>query len=210
MGREWYQITIVHEFIMVQEGQVVFTSKKQWYAMSSPYGREMQTVKALKTYETDVESFLPLERFERMTGQKNRTRKISERPVVRNLLFVNATRSKMHELKQRYNTMLQFKMKPLQGGGFIPIIVPDKQMEDFRRLYDHVDKSALQFFSPEDLDKLNLRPNARVRIEDGLFAGIEGYYQQVKGAKGKRFIVKIEGFMACAAFLTECRFISIK
>lgn len=195
---------------MVQEGQVVFTSKKQWYAMSSPYGREMQTVKALETYETDVEPFVPMERFERMTGQKNRTRKITERPVVRNLLFVNATAGKMRELKQRYNTMLQFKMKPLQGGGFIPIIVPDKQMEDFKRLYDHVDTSALQFFRPEDMDKLNLRPNARVRIEDGLFAGIEGYYQQVKGAKGKRFIVKIEGFMACAAFLTECRFISLK
>lgn len=189
---------------------MAFSPKKQWYAMSSPYGREMQTVKALETYETDVEPFVPMERFERMTGQKNRVRKITERPVVRNLLFVNATAGKMHELKQKYNTMLQFKMKPQVGGGFIPIIVPDKQMDDFKRLYDHVDTSALQFFRPEDLEKLNLRPNARVRIEDGLFAGIEGYYQQVKGAKGKRFIVKIEGFMACAAFLTECRFISLK
>lgn len=183
--------------------------KKQWYAMSSPYGRELQAVKALAP-DTEVRTFLPMERYERMVGQKTRTRKITERPVVRNLLFVNATSDKMHQLKQEHNTMLQFKVKPQIGGGYLPIIVPDKQMEDFMRLYNHVDTNALQFFCPEDMDQLHLRPNARVRIEDGIFAGIEGYYQQVKGAKGKRFIVKIENFMACAAFLTECRFISLK
>ena len=82
-------------------------------------------------------------------------------------------------------------------------------MEDFMRLYASPNLE-IQFYKPEEIGELHLRPNAKVRIEDGLFAGIEGYYQQVKGAKGKRFVVKIEGFMACAAFLTECRFISIK
>ena len=182
--------------------------QNKWYAMSSPYGRELQAVKALSDV-TDVSTFVPMERFERMVGQKNRTRKISQRPVVRNLLFVNATEPRMHQLKQEHNTLLQFKVKPRAGGGYEPVIVPDKQMEDFMRLYDSPDLD-LQFYKPEEIEQLHLRPNARVRIEDGLFAGIEGYYQQVKGAKGKRFVVKIEGFMACAAFLTECRFISIK
>lgn len=181
---------------------------RKWYAMSSPYGREKQVVAAL-TDEVDVKPFLPMERYERMVGQKNRTRKISERPIVRNLLFVQATEFRMRQLKQEYNTLLQFKVKPQLGGGYVPVIVPDKQMEDFMRLYSNPDVH-LQFFKPEDMDKLNLRPNAKVRIEDGIFAGIEGYYQQVRGARGKRFVVKIEGFMACAAFLTECRFISIR
>ena len=74
-------------------------------------------------------------------------RRFSERPIVRNLLFVQATELRMRQLKQDYNTLLQFKVKPQMGGGYVPVIVPDKQMEDF---------------------------------------------------------------MACAAFLTECRFISIR
>ena len=187
---------------------MAFPNIRKWYAMSSPYGREMQAVETLSV-EADVETFVPMERFERMVGQKSRTRKITQRPVVRNLLFVKATELRMRQLKQDYNTLLQFKVKPQLGGGYVPVIVPDKQMEDFMRLYNCPDLE-LQFYKPEEIEQLHLRPNAKVRIEDGIFAGIEGYYQQVKGARGKRFVVKIEGMLACAGFLTECRFISIK
>lgn len=183
-------------------------NQRKWYAMSSPYGREMQAVKTLST-EEEVDTFVPMERYERMIGQKSRTRKVSQRPIVRNLLFVKATEFRMRQLKQEYNSLLQFKVKPQLGGGFIPVIVPDKQMEDFMRLYDSPNLK-LQFYKPEEIEDLHLRPNAKVRIEDGVFAGVEGYYQQVKGARGKRFVVKIEGMLACAGFLTECRFISIK
>lgn len=179
-----------------------------WYAMSSPYGREKQVVDALSD-EVDVDTFLPMERYERMVGHKSRTRKVTERPIVRNLLFVQATELRMRQLKQEYNTLLQFKVKPQLGGGYVPVIVPDKQMEDFMRLYNSPNLE-LQFFKPEEIEDLHLRSNARVRIEDGIFAGVEGYYQQVKGARGKRFVVKIEGMLACAGFLTECRFISIR
>lgn len=158
--------------------------------------------------EDGVEAFVPMERFERMVGQKCRVRKISERPVVRNLLFLNADRERMRALKNEYNTLIQFKVRPTSEGSFLPIIVPDKQMEDFMRLYENP-TTDLQFFKAEEIEKLNLRPNAKVRIEDGIFAGIEGYYQRVKGANKKRLVVKIEGFLACAAFLTECKYVKL-
>lgn len=183
-----------------------------WYAMSSPYGREQKTSDMLKSLQ-DVVPFLPLERFERMVGQKKRIRKISYRPVVRNLLFVNATAPRMRELKKEYNTLLQFKVRPRQEGGSEPIIVPNKQMEDFMSIYENVDDDKLEFYTPDEID---LRPNARVVIQDGIFAGKEGYYQQVrskltkKGKKEKRFVVVIDGFLICAAVLAECTYVSVK
>ena len=183
-----------------------------WYAMSSPYGREQKVADFLNTQE-NVKAFLPLERFERMVGRENRTRKVSYRPVVRNLLFVNTSAPKMRDLKKEYNTLLQFKVRPKLGGGFEPIIVPNKQMEDFMAIYENVDDDKLEFYKPDEID---LRPNARVVIQDGIFAGKEGYYQQVrsketkKGRKEKRFVVKIDGFLVCAAVLAECTYVSVK
>ena len=180
-----------------------------WYAMSAPY-REMKVADYLKTHQ-DIKVFLPLERCERMVGQHIRKRVISYRLVVRNLLFVKATPGRMRDLKQIYNSMLQFKTRPMDGHSEV-ITIPDKEMEDFMALYENVEDANRHFFLPGEI---NLRPEARVRVEDGVFAGLEGYYQKVKGChseKGKAekcFVVKIEGFLSCAAFLTECNFVSL-
>lgn len=180
---------------------------KYWYAMSSPYGRE-QKVMDLMSQIADVKAFVPMERYERMVGHKNRVRKITERPVIRNLLFIQSEEACMRALKAEYNTLLQFKTRPSEDGSFRPIIVPDKQMEDFMRLYENPD-TELQYFKAEEIEGLNLRPNAKVRIEEGIFEGVEGYFQRVKGANKKRFVVKIENFLACAAFLTECKYVKL-
>lgn len=177
--------------------------------MGSPYGKETKMVSVLKNKD-HVETFLALERVERMVGQAIRKRKVEYRPVVPNLLFVKHTEQGMRDLKAKYNTMLQFKVCR-KDGMFKPIIVPNKQMEDFMLLYDNVEEDKRIFFNPDDIV---LRANARVKIEDGIFAGVEGYYQQVrskttkKGTREKCFVVKIEGFLACAAFLTECNYVS--
>lgn len=145
-----------------------------------------------------------------MVGVNIQKRLVTYRPAVRNLFFVNATASQMRLLKQEYNTMLQFKVMPTENG-LRPIIVPDKQMEDFMFLYANVGEEEREIFSP---DEINLRPNARVMIKDGLFAGRIGYYQQVRGKKtgkgmrAKRFVVKIDGLVACAAVIAECQYVS--
>lgn len=180
-----------------------------WYAMSAPY-RKMKVADYLKAKE-DIKVFLPLERCERMVGQHIRKRVISYRPVVRNLLFVKATPGRMRDLKQIYNSMLQFKTRPMDGHSEV-ITIPDKEMEDFMALCENVEDANRHFFLPGEI---KLRPEARVRIEDGVFAGLEGYYQKVKGSQSEKgkdekcFVVKIEGFLSCAAFLTECNYVSL-
>ena len=184
----------------------------KWYAMSSPYGREKKAVDILKMQD-GVTPFVPMERFERMVGRETRKRKITYRPAIRNLLFVNATERKMRELKREYNALLQFKVRPKPGGGFEPITVPDRQMNNFLAVYENPDAGKLQFYTPDEID---LRPNSRVVIQDGIFEGREGYFQQVrskvtkKGKKEKRFVVVIDGFLACAAVLAECTYLKVK
>ena len=181
---------------------------KKWYAMSSPYGREMKVVELLKN-ESDVTTFVPVRRYERMVGRKSQVRKISERPVIRNLLFVQATEPSMRTLKGKYNQFLQFKMRP-KGKGYEPIVVPNKDMESFIAICTHANSQQLKFYKPEEIKELGLRPESKVRIEDGIFAGKEGYYQRIKGTRSKRFVVKIDDFLACSAVLVECRYVKVE
>lgn len=181
---------------------------RKWYAMSSPYGREQMAVELLKK-ESDVDTYVPMERYERMVGRKKRERKISERPVIRNLLFVLSTEQKMRVLKAEHNTIIQFKMRR-KGEGYEPIIVPDKDMEAFIALTTHQESATdLKYYKPNEIDQLGLRPEAKVRIADGIFEGKEGYYQRIKGSRSKRFVVKIDNFLACAAILAECKYIRL-
>ena len=186
------------------------TQQPQWYAMSSGCCKEMKIYSLLKDRE-HVEAFLPLQRQERVVGKAIRKRVITYRPVISSLLFVKATGGKMRELKSIYNSMLQFKMC-LNRDKHQPIIVPNKQMEDFIQLYNNVEEDKRDIYMPDEID---LRPDAKVMIKDGPFAGAIGYFQQVrskitkKGKREKRFVVKIDGFMACAAAIAECEFVSL-
>lgn len=150
-----------------------------------------------------------MERYERMVGRKKRERKITERPVMRNLLFVQSTEQKMRAMKAEYNTVIQFKMRR-KGDGYEPIIVPNKDMEAFIAITTHHEAATdLKYFKPSEIDQLGLRPEAKVRIVDGIFEGKEGYYQRIKGSRSKRFVVKIDNFLACAAVLVECKYIQL-
>lgn len=181
---------------------------RKWYAMSSPYGREQMAVELLKK-ESDVDTYVPMQRYERMVGRKKRERKISERPVIRNLLFVLSTEQKMRVLKAEHNTIIQFKMRR-KGEGYEPIIVPNKDMEAFIALTTHQESATdLKYYKPNEIEQLGLRPEAKVRIADGIFEGKEGYYQRIKGSRSKRFVVKIDNFLACAAILAECKYIRL-
>ena len=180
--------------------------------MGAPYGRETKVVGYLKAKEAAAQTFIPLERVERIVGVNIQKRLVSYRPAVRNLFFVNATEENMRSIKQKYNSLLQFKVKPTENG-FTPIIVPDRQMENFMFLYDNVDEDKREIFSADEID---LRPNAKVMIKDGIFAGRVGYFQQVKskltkkGGEEKRFVVKLDGLLACAAVIAECQYVSWK
>ncbi len=167
-----------------------------WYAMSSPFRREMKAKALLDAHH--IEYFIPMKK-----RQEIREGKIVmwEEPAVHNLVFVHDSYNGIMKVKKGLD-ILQFILNPLS-----PIVVPRRQMDDFIRFYESGGYDEPEFLSPQMMGKL--RKNARVVIVDGPLAGIEGYYQRVKGAKDKRFIVLIEGLVAMACCV-ECKFVKEK
>ena len=124
-----------------------------------------------------------------------------EEPAIHNFIFVHDSYNGIMKVKKGLD-ILQFILNPLS-----PIVVPQRQMDDFIRLYESDGYDEPEFLTPQTMGQL--RKNARVVIGDGPLAGISGYYQRVKGAKDKRFIVLIEGLIAMACSV-ECKFVKEK
>ena len=74
------------------------------------------------------------------------------------------------------------------------IIVPDGQMRDFIAVAGTYDEHLL-FFKPEEI---NPAKGTRVRIIGGDFAGYEGIFKKVKGARDRRVVICIQGIIAMA------------
>ena len=74
------------------------------------------------------------------------------------------------------------------------IIVPDSQMQTFIAVAGTYDDQLI-WVNPEDL---NLKKGTRVRITAGDFAGQEGTFIKVKGARDKRVVIAIQGVIAVA------------
>lgn len=74
----------------------------------------------------------------------------------------------------------------------MPLIVPDKQMDDFIALTEGKFEDVLLIDpSTEELERGDM-----VRITSGMFAGIEGEY--IRYRSKNRVVVRIEGFAAVA------------
>ena len=99
-------------------------------------------------------------------------------PVVHNLIFIHITQTDMKELKKDI-PYLQYMTDSRSGEK---IIVPDGQMRDFIAVAGTYDEHLL-FFKPEEI---NPAKGTRVRIIGGDFAGYEGIFIKVKGARDRR------------------------
>ena len=86
-----------------------------------------------------------------------------------------------------------------------PLIVPDKQMEDFIFVCQQ-DEDKIRFLQPEEI---SLVPGDKIRIHGGLFDGREGELIEVKGMKKKQLVVRISDMLAVAAVNIEPKLIEV-
>lgn len=121
-------------------------------------------------------------------GKKRKVRELV--PVVHNLIFIHITQTDMKELKKDI-PYLQYMTDSRSGEK---IIVPDGQMRDFIAVAGTYDEHLL-FFKPEEI---NPAKGTRVRIIGGDFAGYEGIFIKVKGARDRRVVICIQGIIAMA------------
>ena len=155
--------------------------QEYWFAARTRKDQELTTRDALE--KIGVEYFLPTQFVIRQL--KYRRRRV-EVPVIRNLIFVHATKEFACAIANEYGVRL-FYMRDFDTKSML--IVPDKQMNDFMFLLD---------FSKEMVEVVNenLKKGDKVRVIKGDFAGIEGELIRVKGHK--RVVVRLEGVVSLA------------
>lgn len=156
-----------------------------WYAMRATYRRELEAMHRLEG--AGMGCFVPMQYHFRV----KRGRRVRELvPVVRNLLFVHARPSELQRLKQE----LLYLQYITDSRSHEKIIVPDDQMEHFIAVAGSYSDQLL-YFQPWEL---NLSKGTKVRITGGDFAGYEGTFLKVKGARDRRVVISVEGVIAVA------------
>lgn len=158
-----------------------------WFAMSAPYRRELKAKERLEGM--GIESFVP------MTKAIVERRGIKRRetvPAIHNLIFVHTTKNIIKQAKQGIE-YLQYRTKPCNGKN-TPIIVPDREMEQFITI-TNARMEEITYLQPDEID---IKKGTKVRIHGGTFNGTEGIFVKIKGKRNRRVVVLIEGLAAVA------------
>ena len=106
----------------------------------------------------------------------------------------------MKEIKADISLPLRYIMDRESSS---PVIVPDKQMEDFIKV-SRSDDEHIDFISP---DAISIKEGDRVRVTGGAFAGIEGRYIRYKGHS--KVAISIEGIVTVLTAFVPLKYIEI-
>lgn len=162
-------------------------TQKYWFAARTRDKQEFairNSLEKLKVEENlDIDCYLPTRSV--ITQLKYR-RKRSEVPVIRNLIFVRATKQTACDLSNVYGVQL-FYMKDLFSHSML--VVPNKQMEDFMFVMD-LNPDGVSF------DNEPLVVGHKVKVVKGDFCGIEG---EVATEANKTYVViSIKGILSAS------------
>ena len=152
----------------------------QWFALRVTYSRELKVQEFLEA--EGVQTFIPM--HEDVVLRRGKRMKVRV-PIVHNLIFVYSTREILNNYKQTsvLGSQLRYMMN---RETHQPIVIPEKQMEDFMAVAGGEEKS----------EEVRLKKGDRVRINSGVWQGVEGRFIRLKG--GMRVVVEIVGLMAVA------------
>lgn len=176
-----------------ESDQPISENTLQWYAMRATYRREIIVRNILE--EHGIETFIPM----RYTLTVRRGRKKRELvPAIHNLIFVHASPETMKEIKSKIS-YLQYMMDRKNSIEKTPIIIPDKQMEDFIKVASMYDQ-PLEFIPA---DRSRLIKGTRVRIHGKQFGEVEGVLTRTPGSKAKKIIVAISGVISIVTSAIE-------
>lgn len=161
--------------------------QKVWYVMRSLYRTELRTQALLQ--KAGIRSFIPVKETIVTSGGRRKRAKV---PSVSNLIFVHSTQK---ELSPFTGADSRFQYTFRRGGlSNEPLIVPERQMEDFIRVCETAGRPL--YFSPGEV---NLAKGTRIRIIGGPLNGCEGILLKVSGARAKRLVVSIQDTLSVAA-----------
>ena len=141
------------------EGQAAY-----WYVARTRHGAELGVRNRLT--DLGVENFVPTRR-----RQAARGRTMVEEPLLTSLVFLRATKAEALDLIHYGGVKADYLFDCATRKL---MVVPDKQMEDFRRVFDlSMEEGGL-------MDK-PLSVGERVRVTRGVLRGVEGYVLELQG-----------------------------
>ena len=136
--------------------------------------------------DADIEYFFPTRLVEKPTAGGL---KFVPEPLVRSLIFIKTTRGSLHLLRTKLGgTIVPYYDKAANS----PLVVPEKQMEQFIKLCEMRD-SGLEYLGS---DEPKYHQGDRVRVTEGIFKGFEGHVKRIR--HDRKLIVTIEGVAAFA------------
>ncbi len=167
-------------FLMVE-------NQTYWFAARTRDKQEFAIRKSLDKLKTeenlDIDYYLPTRI---VISQLKYRRKRSEVPVIRNLIFIRATKQTACDISNVYSVQLYY-MKDLFTRSML--IVPNKQMEDFMFVMD-LNPDGVSF------DNEPLTMGNKVKVVKGDFSGIEG---EVSTVANKTYVViRITGVLVAS------------
>ena len=157
----------------------VVENQKYWFAARTRDKQEFTIRKFLDKLRSeenlDLDYYLPTRI---VISQLKYRRKRSEVPVIRNLIFVRATK------QPAWDGVQLFYMRDLLSHSML--VVPDKQMEDFMFVMD-LNPDSVGF----DIEPLTV--GKKVKVVKGDFCGIEG---EIATEANKTYVViRIKGVL---------------
>ena len=136
----------------------------RWYAARTRCGAELSVAGRLQ--KLGVEHFVPTE-----TRRRSRGSATYEHALIPGLVFLKATKKQACDLSNVDGVPVKYLIDPATRSL---MVVPDKQLEDFKRVLD---------LSTEDGGLMDrpLELGARVRVIKGVLSGVEGYVMELRG-----------------------------
>ncbi|MEG1556325.1 MAG: UpxY family transcription antiterminator [Bacteroidales bacterium] len=170
------------ECISAQKSEVL------WYVMRLAYSNELKFKNYLDSLS--IESFIPMH-YEFKVVKRVKQRILV--PVIHNLIFVHTSKNILDAVKCSTDLPVRYYTQKINNKHY-PIIVPDIQMQNFIAIAGSYDED-LKYLSEE---AISLVKGDRVRIIEGIFAGVEGVFVKLKGTRARRVVVEIAGIAAVA------------
>lgn len=160
----------------------------QWFAMSATFRRELKAKALLE--EAGIECFVPMKYMPVTKRNGHKSKELV--PAVHNLIFVHARQCDIQEFKKGI-AYIQWLTQPSEGRN-IPIVVPDRDMEQFIQITAD-SNSRLIYLHPDEID---LKQGTPIRILGGPFNGVEGTFIKIHGHRNRRVVVMLKGIIGVA------------
>ncbi len=168
----------------------------KWYVLKTIFSREMKIKELLD--EKNIESFIPMKyKIKVVKGRKTKVLA----PAINDFVFVHTDKKTLEDFKQEVLTKFSYNTYFLtrkEGEKRKIETVPDKQMNEFIRVANHLDDD-ITFYKTEEVE---LKKGMKVRVIGGIYDGIEGVLLKIQGKRNKRIFMEIPGVAIAISSVT--------